>query len=177
VEQLHPRFNEMLNQVEIDADGKLTLMGVRSVITPVGSLVGIMEASDDIMGPRGTWIITYRAGYSTAMDFARTMMEVHSFDANQVALAYSDFAHLRGWGFYRLVELEFANGHGRLHVHHSIFADHFLEQGISNHPVCGFIAGALAGVASAVSGVRVRAKELQCAAMGADFCELVVDPY
>jgi len=177
VDQLAHRFQEMLKQIEIDDQGRLTLMGVRSIITPAGSLLGIMEAANDILGERGTWIVLYRAGYNTALAFSRTMIDVHHMDPNQVALAYSAFAHVRGWGLYKLVVMDFINGHGRIHVHHSIFADHFLEQGGTQHPVCAFIAGALAGITHAVSGMQVRAKELQCAATGADFCEIVVEPY
>jgi predicted hydrocarbon binding protein len=42
--------------------------------------------------------------------------------------------------------------------------------------VCGFITGALAGVTRAVSGIKVRAREVQCAALGAEHCEMVVEP-
>jgi predicted hydrocarbon binding protein len=177
MESLSQRFQEVLKQIAIDEQGRLTLMGVRSVITPEGSLLGIMEAANDILGERGTWIIMYRAGYNTALEFSRTMMEVHQLNPNQVALAYSDFAHLRGWGFYELIEMGFTQGHGRIHVHNSIFADYFLNQGGSERPVCGFITGALAGVTHAVSGVQVRAKEIYCAAMGAEHCEMVAEPY
>lgn len=176
MEQLGRRFQEMLKQIEIDEQGRLSLMGVRGVITPAGSLLGIVEAANDILGERGTWIVMYRAGYNTALSFSRTMIDVHHLDPNRVALAYSDFAHVRGWGYYKLMSLDFTDGHGRIHVHHSIFADHFLEQGGTDHPVCAFIAGALAGITHAVSGLKVRAKELQCAAMGADYCEIVVEP-
>ncbi len=176
MERLAQRFKEMLRHIEIDEQGRLTLMGVRSVITPEGSLLGIMEAANDILGERGTWIIMYRAGYNTALEFSRTMMEVHQLDPNQVALAYSDFAHLRGWGFYKLIDMGFTSGQGRIRVDHSIFADYFLKQGGSDRPVCGFITGALAGITHAVSGVLVRARELQCVAMGADYCEMVVEP-
>jgi predicted hydrocarbon binding protein len=176
MEQPKQRLKELLKQIEID-EGRLMLMGVRSVITPVGSLLGIMDASNDILGERGTWIIMYRAGYNTALAFAQTMIKVHHLDPNQVALAYSDFAHIRGWGFYKLVELGFTEGHGRIHVHNSIFADYFLEKGGSERPVCGFITGALGGITHAVSGVQVRAQEVQCAAMGADHCEMVVAPF
>jgi predicted hydrocarbon binding protein len=94
-----------------------------------------------------------------------------------VALAYSDFARLRGWGFCKLMGLDFSDGHGRIHVHGSVFADHFREKGGSQRPVCGFIAGALAGITHAVSDLPVRAKEVQCAAMGAEYCEIVVQPF
>ncbi|MGD9047883.1 MAG: hypothetical protein PVF77_07510 [Anaerolineae bacterium] len=39
MELLEQRRQEMLKQVEMDGDGHLTLMGTRSIITPVGSLV------------------------------------------------------------------------------------------------------------------------------------------
>jgi predicted hydrocarbon binding protein len=177
MESLGKRFKEMLNQIEIDEQGSLKLMGVRSIITPVGSLLGIMEASNDILGERGTWIIMYRAGYNTAQAFAQTMIDVHRLDPNEVALAYSSFAHIRGWGFYKLIEMGFTHGHGRVQVYHSVFADYFRERGGSQRPVCGFVAGALAGITHAVSGVQVRAQEIQCAATGAAYCEMVVAPF
>jgi predicted hydrocarbon binding protein len=177
MELLEQRLQEMLRQVELDENGHLTLMGTRSIITPVGSLVGIMEAANDILGERGTWIIMYRAGYSTAMAFAQTMIDERGMDPNEVALAYSDFARMRGWGFIRLMGMRFTEGRGRLHVYDSIFADHFRETGGVSRPVCGFIAGALAGVTRAVSGMKVRAREVQCAALGAEYCEMVVEPY
>jgi predicted hydrocarbon binding protein len=176
MEPLELRLQEMLKQVEIDGDGHLTLMGTRSIITPVGSLLGIMEAANDILGERGSWIIMYRAGHDTAMAFARTMIEERGMDPNEVALAYSDFARMRGWGFIRLMGMRFAEGRGRLHVYDSIFADHFREVGGVSQPVCGFITGALAGVTRAVSGIKVRAREVQCAALGAEHCEMVVEP-
>jgi predicted hydrocarbon binding protein len=177
MELLEQRLQEMLRQVEMDEDGHLTLMGTRSIITPVGSLVGIMEAANDILGERGSWIIMYRAGHDTAMAFAQTMIEERGMDPNEVALAYSDFARMRGWGFIRLMGMRFAEGRGRLHVHDSIFADHFREAGGVSRPVCGFITGALAGVTRAVSGMKVRAREVQCAALGAEYCEMVVEPF
>jgi predicted hydrocarbon binding protein len=176
MEYLDQRFQELLKHIEIDDQGRLALMGVRSVITPEGSLLAIMEAANDILGERGSWIIMYRAGYQTARSFAQTMMDVHELDPNQVALAYSDFAHLRGWGFYKLIEMGFTEGQGRIHVYHSIFADYFWQKGGSQRPVCGFVAGALAGITHAVSGVQVRARELQCVAMGAEYCEMTVQP-
>jgi predicted hydrocarbon binding protein len=177
MELIEQRFREMLKQIALNDRGHLTLMGTRSIITPVGSLVGIMEAANEILGERGTWIIMYRAGFNSALAFAQTMIETHGMDPNEVALAYSDFARLRGWGFIKLVGMDFTNGHGRLFVFDSIFADHFREQEGINRPVCGFITGALAGVTRAVSGMQVRAKETQCAALGADHCEMVVAPY
>jgi predicted hydrocarbon binding protein len=177
MDQLGRRFRDMLDQIEIDEQGRVKLMGVRSVITPVGSLLGIMDAANDILGERGTWIVMYRAGYDTALTFSRTMIDVYHLDPNQVALAYSDFAHVRGWGFYKLVELGFTNGHGRIQVYNSIFAEYFAQKGNTNRPVCGFVTGALAGITHAVSGIQVRARELQCAAMGAEHCEMVVEPF
>lgn len=177
MEQLEQRFKEMLGQIALDEQGHLTLMGTRSIITPAGSLLGIMEAANDILGERGTWIIMYRAGYNTALAFSRAMIEVHGMDPSEVALAYSDFARLRGWGFCKLMGFDLTEGHGRIHVYGSVFADHFHEQGGSQRPVCAFIAGALAGITHAVSGMQVRAKELQCAASGADYCEIVVEPF
>lgn len=174
---LSQRFQEMVKQIEIDEQGRLKLMGVRSVITPAGSLLGIMEASNDILGERGTWIVMYRAGYNTALAFAQTMIEVHHLDPNHVALTYTDFAHIRGWGHVQLMRMDFADGHGRIHVHNSIFADYFLEKGGTDHPVCAFIAGALAGITHAVSGMQVRAKELQCVAMGSSYCDITVEPF
>jgi predicted hydrocarbon binding protein len=176
MELLEQRFQEMLKQIDLNEQGHLTLMGTRSIITPVGSLVGILEAANDILGERGAWIIMYRAGYQTALAFAQTMIESHGMDPNEVALAYADFARLRGWGFIKLVRMDFADGHGRLFVFDSIFADHFRKHGGVRRPVCGFITGALAGVTCAVSGMDVRAKEIQCAALGADHCEMVVTP-
>lgn len=177
MEQLTLRLHEMLKQIELDEQGHLTLMGARSIITPVGSLLGISQAANDILGERGTWIIMYRAGYSTAQAFARTMIDGRGMDPNEVALAYSDFARLRGWGFIKLMGMDFTDGHGRIHVYGSIFADHFREVGGVTRPACGFITGALAGVTHAVSGLEVRARELQCAALGAGYCEMVVAPY
>lgn len=177
MEQLTLRLHEMLRQIELDDQGHLTLMGARSIITPVGSLLGISQAANDILGERGTWIIMYRAGYSTAQAFARTMIDGRGMDPNEVALAYSDFARLRGWGFIKLMGMDFTDGHGRIHVYGSIFADHFREVGGVTRPACGFITGALAGVTHAVSGLEVRARELQCAALGAGYCEMVVAPY
>ena len=177
MEVLEQRLQEMLKQVEFDESGHLTLMGTRSIITPVGSLVSIMEAANDILGERGAWIIMYRAGHDTAMAFAQTMIEERGMDPNEVALAYADFARMRGWGLIRLMGMGFAEGLGHLHVYDSIFADHFREVGGVSRPVCGFITGALAGVTSAVSGTRVRAREVQCAALGAEYCEMVVEPY
>lgn len=177
MEVLEQRLQEMLKQIELDEAGHLTLMGTRSIITPVGSLVSIMEAANDILGERGTWIIMYRAGHDTAMAFAQTMIEERGMDPNEVALAYADFARMRGWGLIRLMGMGFAEGLGHLHVYDSIFADHFREVGGVSRPVCGFITGALAGVTSAVSGTRVRAREVQCAALGAEYCEMVVEPY
>lgn len=171
------RFQEMLRRIEIDDQGRLKLMGVRSIITPAGSLLGIMEASNDILGERGTWIIMYRAGYNTALAFAQTMIEIHKLDPNHIALTYTDFAHMRGWGTFKLIGMDFVNGHAQLHVDNSIFAEYFLEQGGTDHPVCAFLAGALAGITNAVSGMQVRAKESQCVAMGGEFCEIAVAPF
>jgi predicted hydrocarbon binding protein len=176
MEQRTQRLQDMLKQIVLDEQGHLTLMGARSIITPVGSLLGISQAANDILGERGTWIIMYRAGYSTALAFARTMIEERGMDPNEVALAYSDFARLRGWGFIKLMGMDFTDGHGRIHVYGSIFADHFRQEGGVIRPVCGFITGALAGVTHAVSGLEVRAREFQCAALGADYCEMVVAP-
>lgn len=177
MEQLEQRFKEMLGQIALNDEGHLALMGTRSVITPASSLLGIMEASNDILGERGSWIIMYRAGYDAALAFSRSMIEVHGMDPSEVALAYSDFARLRGWGFCKLMGFDLTQGYGRIHVYHSVFADHFREKGGTKRPVCAFIAGALAGITHAVSGMTVRAKELQCAAGGADYCEIVVEPF
>jgi predicted hydrocarbon binding protein len=177
MEVLERRLQEMLKQIELDEDGRLTLMGTRSIITPVTSLVGIMEAANDILGERGSWIIMYRAGHDSAWAFAQAMIQERGMDPNEVALAYADFARVRGWGLIRLMDMGFAEGRGSLHVYDSIFADHFRKVGGVSRPVCGFITGALAGVTSAVSGIRVRAREVQCAALGADYCEMVVEPF
>jgi predicted hydrocarbon binding protein len=75
-----------------------------------------------------------------------------------------------GWGRWQFT---IAKDHYTLHVRNSPFAAGF---GPSTHPVCAPIIGMFGAVTSIVAGQPMQAREVSCAAMGAEICQFESTP-
>ena len=85
---------------------------------------------------------------------------------------------IRGWGRFKIVELDEKRGNGYFRLYRSGFSE---EYGSVKRAVCHWVPGAMAGaVQEAVDAEglspKVRGTERKCKSKGGEYCEFVVSP-
>ena len=166
-------FTAFRNLLALDAKGRLTLEGVRTVVIPAAVLVNIEQAARQILG-RGWSSIPYLAGETNGREIASIVRGRMGPDAPPEALlrVIAERTELRGLGRVDVSNVDVALGCGVLTMDASPLA----ESPARGEAYCYLSAGLWAGVISILAGRNVDAKETECRAAGAPRCTFAFEP-
>ena len=164
--------NEILQGLEWDAEwGRLTFKEVRYLLIRPETLIDFQKAVEAELGER-TGELIYAGGYTGGSLSSRRYKEVFGYSDEEIVNFMCRMGGQIGWGRFEVEALDPTAGRLVVRVYDSPFAEAY---GPSDHGVCHFIRGVMAGLAAGIFGADVRAVETECAARGDPHCRFAVE--
>lgn len=170
-------------QVKIDvADdtGMWRVDGMPMILVPQHFFVNNHKAVERALGRDAYAAQLHDAGYQSAYYWCEAEAATHHLKGVDVFHHYMKRLSQRGWGQFRVQDVNAQAGTARVHVNNSVFVNQCGDQG--GHGVCymfiGWLVGSLEYVGKALGHHQpLCAREVYCAAeAGRDHCLFEVNP-
>ncbi|NVM54516.1 MAG: hypothetical protein HWN66_12500 [Candidatus Helarchaeota archaeon] len=161
------------DKLTIDKEGSLSLMGMRVLLMPKGTLMNIIESIDDLVGEERASEIMYNAGEKMALIFANQISERFNLEGEAIFRAYAQIVGVRGWGITEIKEADLKTGYARVTLKNSIFGSSMRQKHLSSDAL---VAGVVAGIFEFITKQKIICREVQCIAKGDAICEFVAEP-
>ncbi|MBW2015982.1 MAG: 4-vinyl reductase [Deltaproteobacteria bacterium] len=159
--------NTILKDLRHDAhEGSLRYKGVRYLLIRPETIVGFQKAIEGSTG-EGQCEALYKGGFDGGYLSSKNYREIHGFTELEVLDFMARMGGEIGWGRFKIERYDPNTRALEVSVTASPFAEAYGE---SAHPVCHLIRGIVAGMGSALLGIKCDAVETACSAMGADRC-------
>ena len=156
-----------------DETGIWSVDGIPMILVPRHFWVAIHRESEARFGIEGNARVLHDAGHWAAYHWCEKEAKTHGLSGAAVFEHYMKRLSQRGWGQISILELNPDEGRARLRLEHSVFVAEFGRHAGRN--VCYMFDGPFAGGMEFVCTdngrpLKVRSREVQCAANGADHC-------
>ena len=162
------------DELIIDRDGALTLFGSRVLLIPKGTLLHIIDATEDIVGAEKAKEVLYHAGERMALQFCQILTSKYKLRGMSIIRAYAQIVGTRGWGITEIVEIDLEKGYMKARVKNPLIGSRDSKDAI----VKDFIsAGVFAGMLEFVTKKKLTCEETMCIAKGDAYCEFIVRPF
>ncbi|HUX99492.1 MAG TPA: V4R domain-containing protein [Candidatus Deferrimicrobium sp.] len=160
-------------QLAIDTEGTLSLMGIRVLLMPRGTLIHILESAEDIVGVERASEIMYHAGERMALEFAQQMSERFNLEGAAIFRSYAQIVGVRGWGITEIQEFDLETGYARATLKNSIISTSMTQKHIESDAM---VAGVIAGIMEFITKRKTICREVKCIAKGDKVCEFIAEP-
>lgn len=161
------------DQLTIDSEGSLSLMGMRMLLMPRGTLMNIIESIEDLVGEDRATEIMYHAGERMALQFAKQISERFNIEGEAIFRAYAQIVGVRGWGITEIQEADLNTGYARVTLKNSILGTSMRQK---HRESDALVAGVLAGIFEFITKQKIICREVKCIAKGDTICEFVAEP-
>jgi predicted hydrocarbon binding protein len=170
-------LNHIKKQLVLTDENRLVLGNVAMILMPAWFFSGILKRTVQNAGYDLAAQIYYDAGFDGAYQWGKVQIEA-GLKRRQIMEQYLGSMTHRGWGRFEIIRFDDATGNGLFRLYNSAVA---LAHGPTDHPMCLWVPGALAGAMQVILDnanrpAKVIAREQQCLAQEADHCEFVVEP-
>lgn len=156
-----------------------TRSGVRAFLASEDFVVGLHRGLEEEVGDAAAMIL-YRCGYSWGVEDMKVFVPLMEEEYN-IRYPHMEMSFLmetwwwwfqtQGWGGWKLDTSQLKNGMVFVNVFDSAIAK---SLGNIGKPTCFLYAGLLAGVVSYIAKRDLAGIEVQCYAMGEDFCKFLI---
>jgi predicted hydrocarbon binding protein len=159
-------LNHIKKQLVLTDENRLVLGNVAMILMPAWFFSGILKRTVEKAGYDLAAQVYYDAGFDGAYQWGKVQIEA-GLKGRQIMEQYLGSMTHRGWGRFEIMRLS-----------KSAVA---LAHGPTDHPMCLWVPGALAGAMQVILDdakrpAKVIAREQQCLSQEADYCEFVVEP-
>lgn len=158
------------DQLTIDAEGTLSLTGMRVLLMPKGTLLNILESAEDLVGAEKTAEIMYHAGERMGLKFAKQISERFKLEGEAIFRSYAQIVGVRGWGITEIKESNIQEGYARVILKNSIIGTSMTQRHLASDAL---VAGVLAGIFEFITKQKIICQEEKCIAKGDPICEFV----
>ena len=170
-------LNRIKEQLLLTDEYRLELGQVAMILMPAWFFSGIMKRIVQEAGYDVAAKVYYDAGFDGAYQWGKVQIEA-GLKGVQIMEQYLGSMTHRGWGRFEITQIDDTNGNGLFRLYNSAMA---LDKDPSGHPMCLWVSGAIAGAMQVILDhagrhLTVIARERQCVAQEADYCEFVVEP-
>ncbi len=153
--------------------------GVPMILVPRHFWVAVHRETEAAFGVEANADILFKAGYWAALEWCKKEAGTHGLSGTAVFEHYMKRMTQRGWGRLSLLEIDAEAGRARVRLDHSAFVAEYGRDG--GRSVCYMFTGPLCGgmkfaCADSDRPKTLQAREVQCAANGADYCLFEVEP-
>lgn len=165
--------NSILSELSYSAErGALEFKGVRYLLIRPDTLRSLQEAGEP--EAQNAADLLFAGGFTGGKLSGQRYQQTLGLTSAEAVEFMCRMGGEIGWGRFRLVELDEANGRLKVEIEHSPFAEGYDEP--AQRGVCHLTRGVLSGLVVGLSGVDVRSKEVQCLAKGDPLCRFEIDP-
>jgi len=149
----------------------------RMIILGAGTFVKLQHGAEDILGDEASAVF-YESGIEAGKDAVVTMFEELDIRGQELLDWMIGITDSSGIGFFKPLEYRIEEDcSGYIRIKQSFIAEVYQSwRGKTDHPVCHFIGGFLAGCIEGIFNVIVSCEETKCEAMGDEYCEFRVEP-
>ena len=171
-------FKDLKRNLNLNNKNRILFGVVPMILTPRWFFASIQKEIEKAGGLRLAKEVYYRAGFKSAYKYCRTQRRAKRLIGTETIREYLDSMSIRGWGRFKIIQLNEEKGRGVFRLYHSALAE---EYGPKGRAVCHWVPGAMAGaIQEAIHTQRlpleVKGKEQKCKAKGYQYCEFVVFP-
>lgn len=153
--------------IEVDSEtGVWTTDALPMLYVPRHFFVNNHMAIEEEIGPERYAEILYKAGYKSAWHWCEKEAALHGLSGAAVFEHYMKRLSQRGWGLFKIEEIDVAQGTCRVRLDHSAFVYVYGKVGRKvDYMFTGWFAGAMDQIlAAAGSPIRTVAEQVQSAA-------------
>ena len=149
----------------------------RVIVLGAGTFVKLQHGAEDILGDEASAVF-YESGIESGKDAVRTMFEELDIRGRELMDWMLGITDSSGVGFFKPSEHRIEEDYtGYIRIKQSFIAEVYKSwKGKTDHPVCHFIGGFLAGCIEGIFGVIVSCEETKCEAIGNEYCEFRIEP-
>ncbi|NHI91599.1 MAG: hypothetical protein EAX96_03780 [Candidatus Lokiarchaeota archaeon] len=162
------------DELIIDKSGSLTLFGSRVLLIPQGTLMHIIDATEDLTDKEKSKEILYHAGERMALQFCQILTAKYKLRGMSIIRAYSQIVATRGWGITDIKEIDLDKGYMRAIVKNPLIGT---RDSLDKEAKDYISAGVFAGMLEFVTKKKLICEEVKCLAKGDEFCEFIVRPF
>ena len=149
----------------------------RVILLGAGTFVKLQHRAEDILGEEASGVF-YEAGIESGKEAVETFFEekdVRGLELFELMIQITDAS---GIGWFKLIDYNIKENYsGYITISQSFIAETYRDwKGKTNHPVCHFIGGFLAGCLEGIFRIPVACEETKCYAMGNEYCEFHFEP-
>jgi hypothetical protein len=164
----NPMENEILKEIKFASEkGGLFYKEVRYLLIRPETLTALQKGIEQELGEKAT-LLLFQSGFQGGSLSSKRYREVFNFSNEEIIRFMMKTGPQIGWGRFELETFDPVQKHLAVKVYSSPFAEAY---GSSSSPVCHFIRGVLAGMASVIYGREAEARESSCLAKGDAFCK------
>jgi predicted hydrocarbon binding protein len=169
-------FRNLKGKLRLDRQNRILMGSVPMILTPRWFFVNVQKELEKIGGLKLAREVYYRAGFESAYRYCRTQRRVEGMTGTETIQRYLASMSIRGWGRFKIVQLDEKKGRGIFRLYRSGFCE---EYGLVKRAVCHWVPGALAGALQEIVDTeglpyQVKGREVKCRSKGDEFCEFVV---
>lgn len=165
--------NTIISQLAYeDKEGSLRFKGVRYLLIRPETLASVQMALENEVGRERAGEILAAGGITGGRLSGRKYKQAFGLEDRQAIEYMCQMGGEIGWGRFRFVELDQQAPRLVVEVDHSPFAEFSGRR--ASQGVCHLIRGVLAGLANAIFGEEVEARETRCLACGDACCRFEV---
>jgi predicted hydrocarbon binding protein len=161
-------LDELKQNIVLDEEGMLTILGKRFILTPQDTFSDMMRAAADLGGLNLARVFMRRAGFEAAYKVSLSMIEKLGLSGEALVRHYTRTGGKRGWSFGEVEVFDGQKGLFLCRASYSPFVIRFTEK--SRVPVCDFLSGAFEAMCTAAGFPNIRIVETQCMAKGDPMC-------
>jgi predicted hydrocarbon binding protein len=159
--------NEILKEIQfVPEKGGLFYKEVRYLLNRPETLIAFQKGIENELGDRASNLL-FQSGFQGGSLSSKRYREVFKLSDEETIRFMTEMGPQIGWGRFELEAFDPRRKRLTIKVSSSPFAEAY---GPSSNPVCHFIRGVLAGMASVIYGREVEARESSCLAKGDAFC-------
>ena len=163
--------NKILKHLSFNAEkGGLYFNEVRYLLIRPEVLVTFQKEIEQELGEKAQ-LILFKSGFQGGMLSSKKFQALYHLSDTETVHFMLEMGSQIGWGHFELERFDPVKRILSLKVYSSPFAETY---GSSKAPICHFIRGVMAGLASFVFQKEVEAKEVECYAKGDPFCKFEI---
>lgn len=168
---LYHSFDELIKSMSFNELGQISLRGWNHVITPVQTFILAFKNMEKVHNYEEQQQILFNYGLTVGIGAALLIKTESGLSNKQLVKEVLKYNTLAGWG--RTLSIEGSIDEGKIKL--TGVSTIALSYGHSDHPVCTFVGGAIAGILQIATKKEWTCRETKCMAKGDEYCEFELE--
>lgn len=168
---LYHSYDEMKESMSFNELGQISVLGWNHVITPIETFILFLKTCERAHGQEEHQQILFDLGLKVGMGAARLIESEHHISNKKLFEEVLKYNTVAGWGRPLSIEGDIDKGKLKITGISTIALSYYR----SDHPVCNFVGGSLAGILQVATKKEWICRETRCIAKGDEYCEFELE--